>query len=86
MTFMKKWKTIASNILKAELKRRGITYNQLQMNLEHIGITDTVDGLKTKISRGSFQFAFFLQCASAIGIKILRLDELINSGVDHNQH
>ncbi len=70
------WNTLAANILKAELKRRGITYDQLQEKLVALGINDTTNSIKVKVSRGSFQFAFFLQCAAAIGIKNLRLDEL----------
>jgi hypothetical protein len=70
------WNALAANILKAELKRRGITYDQLQEKLVSLGINDTTNSIKVKVSRGSFQFAFFLQCAAAIGIKNLRLDEL----------
>jgi hypothetical protein len=71
------WNTLAANILKAELKRRGITYDQLHEKLVALGINDSTNSIKVKVSRGSFQFAFFLQCAAAIGIKNLRLDELI---------
>lgn len=70
------WNTLAANILKSELKRRGITYDQLQEKLVVLGINDTTNSIKVKVSRGAFQFAFFLQCAAAIGIKNLRLDEL----------
>jgi hypothetical protein len=73
-----RWNILAANILKAELKRRGITYDQLQEKLVGLGINDTTNSIKVKVSRGSFQFAFFLQCAAAIGIKNLRLDELIS--------
>jgi hypothetical protein len=70
------WNKLAANILKAELKRRGMTYDQLHEKLVALGITDTTNSIKVKVSRGAFQFAFFLQCAAAIGIKNLRLDEL----------
>lgn len=70
------WNRLAANILKAELKRRGITYDQLQAKLLAHGIKETTNSIKVKVSRGAFQFAFFLQCAAVIGIKNLRLDEL----------
>lgn len=70
------WNALAANILKSELKRRGITYDRLQEKLSIIGINDTTSSIKVKVSRGAFQFAFFLQCAAAIGLKNLRLDEL----------
>ncbi len=75
----KNWNTTAANILKSEIKRRGLTYDQLNEKLLAIGIQETTNSIKVKISRGAFQFAFFLQCAAAIGIKTLRLDELIAS-------
>ncbi len=73
------WSKLASNILKAELKRKGITYEQLHEKLSSIGINETTNSIKVKISRGAFQFAFFLQCAAAVGIKNLRLDELMEN-------
>jgi hypothetical protein len=73
------WNKLAANILKAELKRRGITYDQLQEKLAALGLNETTNSIKVKVSRGAFQFAFFLQCAAAIGIKNLRLDELVTN-------
>ena len=71
------WSALAANILKAELKRRGLTYDHLQDKLAAIGINESTNSIKVKVSRGTFQFAFFLQCAAAIGIKNLRLEELV---------
>lgn len=79
------WNKLASGILKAELKRRDISYEQLVVMLDKIGIQETHASILNKMSRGSFQFSFFLQCAGAIGIRNLRFDELISDprqGVD----
>lgn len=73
------WNALAGNILKSEIKRRGLTYDQLHKKLLAIGINETTNSIKVKISRGSFQFVFFLQCAAAIGIRTLRLDELVSN-------
>lgn len=70
------WNKLASGIIKAELKRRDIGYEQLVSMLEKIGVHETHASILNKMSRGSFQFIFFLQCSAAIGIKTLRLDEL----------
>lgn len=66
-------------ILKAELKRRGLTYADLVERLAAHGVVETEANLRNKISRGSFTAAFFLQCLIAIGceyvqIKIPRAD------------
>lgn len=65
----------AKNILKGELKRRGVTYAQLAEKLAEIGVKETDRNLNNKISRGGFTAAFLFQCLEVVGCKTLRLDE-----------
>lgn len=67
------WETRAKNLLKGELKRRGITYAQLAELLKGLDISETERNLNNKISRGGFTAAFLLQCLSAIGTTDVRL-------------
>ncbi|HHS8316892.1 TPA: DUF6471 domain-containing protein [Legionella pneumophila] len=67
---------MASSILKAELIRRNISYDQLITLLAKIDVHETRASILNKMSRGSFQFSFFLQCAKAIGMAQLRLDDI----------
>lgn len=62
------WEAKAANILKAELKRQGVTYAQLA---ELIG--DKEPNVRNKLSRGKFSAAYFLQCLNAIGAHQLSL-------------
>lgn len=71
------WHKVSSGILKAELKRRNINYEQLVVLLKNIGINETHASVLNKMSRGTFQFSFFLQCASVIGVKNLRFEDLL---------
>ena len=64
----------AKNLLKGELKRRGLTYAQLAEKLAALGIEENERNLNNKISRGGFTAAFMLQCLEAIGAKEVRLD------------
>ena len=68
------YETKAKNILKAELKRRGITYAQLAESLKAIGAQESERNLANKISRGSFTAAFFMMCMDAIGARSLSLE------------
>ena len=43
--------------------------------LERIGVREEEHNLRNKVARGKFTAAFFLQCLSAIGVQILRLQE-----------
>jgi hypothetical protein len=64
----------AKNLLKGELKRRGVTYAQLAEKLDAIGVKETERNLANKISRGGFTAAFLFQCLAAIGATSFRLD------------
>ncbi len=67
------WEMMAANLLKAELKRKGVTYAQTVEKLHEIGVDEKEVNLRNKLSRGKFTAAFLLQCLSAIGVDTLRL-------------
>lgn len=69
------YETRAKNLLKGELKRRGITYAQLAERLAEIGVRENERNLNNKISRGGFSAAFMIQCLESIGCKDLRVGE-----------
>ncbi len=69
------YETRAKNLLKGELKRRGITYAGLAEKLAAIGVTENERNLNNKISRGGFSAAFLVQCLEAIGAPSLRLSD-----------
>jgi hypothetical protein len=64
----------AKNILKGELKRRGVTYAQLAEKLKERGAHENERNLANKISRGSFTAAFFMMCMDAIGVRQVSLE------------
>lgn len=74
MTEHNEWETKAANILKAELKRKGVTYAQLVEKLAEVGISEKEVNVRNKLSRGKFSAAFLLQCLSVLGCLSLRLD------------
>ena len=68
------WEKEAANLLKAELKRKGVTYAQLVEKLDAIGISEKEVNVANKLSRGKFSAAFMLACLKAIGSSQLHLD------------
>jgi hypothetical protein len=70
------FETRAKNLLKGELKRRGVTYAQLAEKLTAMGVVENERNLNNKISRGGFTAAFLLQCLAAIGAHTVRLHEV----------
>ncbi|WP_298021772.1 DUF6471 domain-containing protein [uncultured Parasphingopyxis sp.] len=71
----KEWEDRVKGMLKAELKRRNVTYAELVGKLADIGVMDSVPNIKNKISRGKFTAVFLLQCLQAIGCSSLHLSE-----------
>jgi len=67
------YEALAANLLKAELKRKGVTYAQLVEKLNAIGVYEKEVNVRNKLSRGKFTAAFLLQCLSAIGSQTLHL-------------
>ena len=61
------WEVFAANMLKSELKRKGVTYAQLA-DL----VSDKEVNIRNKLARGKFSASFLLNCLSAIGTHELR--------------
>jgi hypothetical protein len=69
------WAEAAKRLLKAELKRRGLSYRDLAERLTADGNPETERNLANKISRGGFTAAFLLQSLAVIGCRALPIDE-----------
>lgn len=67
------YEALAANLLKAELKRKGVTYSQLVEKLTAIGVEEKEVNIRNKLSRGKFTAAFLLQCLTAIGISTINI-------------
>jgi hypothetical protein len=67
------WSDKAKNLIRSELKRKGVTYAQLSDLLGVIGVQEAEKNIANKISRGVFTMAFFLQCMAAIDVNEVRL-------------
>ncbi len=61
------WESEATRLLKAEMARRGLTYLKLAERFREKGVDETLSSISNKIGRGSFSFAFFLQCMWVLG-------------------
>lgn len=67
------WSNRVKAVLKAELKRRNVTYEQLSARLGEMGIQETPENIANKISRGKFTAIFLFQCLDAIGCKTINV-------------
>ena len=69
------WENKVKGLLKAELKRRNVTYQELVSKLALLGVVESPENIANKISRGKFTAVFMMQCLEAIDCQTLRLGE-----------
>jgi hypothetical protein len=69
------WQGLVKGLLKAELKRRNLSYNDLANKLAAVGVRDTERNIANKISRGTFTAVFFTQCMMAIGCQTIHISD-----------
>jgi len=71
----KDWQAEVKGLLKAELKRRNVSYADLAEKLAAVGVSDNERNIANKIARGSFTAVFLVQCLEAIGAKTVHLED-----------
>lgn len=67
------WAEDVKRMLRAEMTRRGVSYETLAERLAAIGVRDTPVNLRNKVARGKFSAVLFVQCLEAMGARTLRL-------------
>lgn len=68
------WAAQAKGLLKAELKRRNVTYQELSQRLRELGVEEAPENINNKIARGKFSAVFLIQCLEAVGCRTLHLE------------
>jgi hypothetical protein len=69
------WQAHVKGVLKAELKRRELSYADLADKLSALGVKTDRRNINNKIGRGTFSAVFFFQCMKAIGCKTIHLED-----------
>jgi 3-mercaptopyruvate sulfurtransferase SseA len=69
------WQERVKGLLKAELKRRGMSYKQLAEKLNELGVEENDRNIANKLARGGFSAVFLIQCLEAAGCKVVHLPE-----------
>lgn len=71
------WEERAARYLKAEMKRAGVTYEDLAERLKKHGLKDeTKASIANKLSRGTFAATFFLATLAALEVEGVRLEDV----------
>lgn len=81
------WERLVKNMLRAEMVRRGVSYEQMIDRLHALGVRENVPNLRNKIARGRFTASFFAQCMAALGVELLQFpkrNDVVDASGDQN--
>ncbi len=66
-----KWAFYVRGLLKAEMARRNLSFEDLANLLAEIGVHEKPHSINNKINRGTFSAIFLVQCLKAMGREVL---------------
>ncbi len=66
----------ASRFIKAEMKRAGVTYEQLIERLATIGLHETKASIANMLTRGTFPATFFIAAMRVLGRDNINLTDI----------
>jgi Domain of unknown function (DUF6471) len=72
----REWAEKTQRLVKAELKRASVTYEELANRLRAMGLQETKVSIASKLSRAGFSASFFLATMKAIGRQTVNLEEV----------
>jgi len=66
----------AARFVKAELKRAGVTYDELAERLKEHGLSETRNSIAAKLKRGTFPATFLFAVMAAIEMESFTLADV----------
>jgi len=70
------WAERAARLLKAELKRAEVTYEELAERLKEHGFAETKASIANKLARATMSAHFFLASLAVIGHESVRFEDV----------
>ena len=67
------WEVRARNLVRGEIKKRGLSYDELVVRLAALGIDEDRQNLSNKVQRGRFSAVFLFQVMHALEMKSIDL-------------
>jgi hypothetical protein len=70
------WRNLVQRLLKAELSKKGIKYQDLSDKLANIGVQQSADNLRNKVNKGILGADLMLQIVFVLNIKQIRHEDI----------
>jgi len=76
------WRQLVQRLLKAEMSKRGIKYQDLSDRLLAIGIRQSADNLRNKINKGILGADLLLQILFVLNVRKVGREEILDIFAD----
>ena len=72
------WRQVVQRLLKAEMSRRGVKYQDLSDRLNSIGVNQSADNLRNKVNRGILGADLLLQIMYVLNMRKIERDDIVD--------
>jgi hypothetical protein len=76
------WRQVVARLLKAEMSKRGVKYQDLSTRLGSIGVNQSADNLRNKVNKGILGADLLLQIMYVLNMRKIERDEIIDIFTD----
>ncbi|GAC27850.1 DUF6471 domain-containing protein [Brumicola pallidula] len=70
------WRNLVQRLLKTELSKKGIKYQDLSDKLSAVGVDQSADNLRNKINKGILGADLLLQIVFVLNIKHIKYEDI----------
>ncbi|MFT6898538.1 MAG: hypothetical protein ACJA13_002959 [Paraglaciecola sp.] len=76
------WRQLVQRLLKAEMSKRGVKYQDLSARLSSIGVNQSADNLRNKVNKGILGADLLLQIMYVLNMRRIERDDIIDIFTD----
>ncbi|MDO6838927.1 DUF6471 domain-containing protein [Paraglaciecola chathamensis] len=79
------WRQVVQRLLKAEMSKRGVKYQDLSERLVSIGVNQSADNLRNKVNKGILGADLLLQIMYVLNMRRIERDDIVDMFSDMGQ-
>ncbi|WP_088332405.1 DUF6471 domain-containing protein [Lacimicrobium sp. SS2-24] len=72
------WRQLVQRLIKAQMSRRGVKYQDLSERLTRIGIDQSADNLRNKVNKGILGADLLLQIMFVLNARPIEREEILD--------
>lgn len=76
------WRQMIQRLIKAEMSKRGVKYQDLSDRLAQIHVTQSADNLRNKVNKGILGADLLLQIMYVLNMRKIEREELVDIFAD----